>query len=111
MIDNTQQSAEGLGPVAVRAALAHGEPGDYYCQLYTESGLIIAPCAWQGPYRVSGPEVAAADWMRREWDCRHREEIRVAVKGPAGDIVVVRLLAKIAIRPLDICRWTVGPSA
>ena len=100
------------GTAHTRAMLAMADSGTYYCRLYNEAlGLDRDPAPWQGPFEATAPETAAAQWVRQEWDCRHNENIRVAVKRYAHGISVVRLQTKVKITALDICHGPTRPAA
>ena len=89
-----------------KAEFAQARPGNYFCMLYREDEpqMIYSTAlgSWQGPFTAANPAVAAAMWGRSEWDWRDKESIRVAVKASEGDVFVVRLEAKITLKPLDI---------
>ena len=100
------------GTAHTRAMLAKADGGTYYCRLYNETlGLDGDPADWQGPFEATAPETAAAQWVRREWDCRHNEDIRVAVKRRGHGVCVVRLLTKVKITALDVCYGPTHPAA
>lgn len=108
----TAAAPESLHGTAMAAArLTEGVPGDYYCQLYDEAGVSDAPDQWQGPYPASEPTAAARAWVKAEWDARHGESIRVAVKGPDGQVHVVRTCLKVAVGIVDVCLGSAATAA
>ncbi|UQZ89553.1 hypothetical protein C4J81_15460 [Deltaproteobacteria bacterium Smac51] len=90
--------AAGLGASTLSPK---GWPVIYHCQLYTAAGFDQNPESWQGPYVADTPEVAAAMWTRGEWDARHMEVIRVAVKNEAGEINVIDLKVRLVVQPVS----------
>ena len=100
------------GTAQTRAQLAQADGGPYFCRLYNEAlGLDHDSGPWQGPFEATAPETAAAQWLRQERDCRHNEQVRVAVKRYGHGVVVVRLQAKVKVTPLDVCAGPLPPAA
>lgn len=104
---NTQSSSSGrkiIVPDQIKRSPGQADSIAYHCRLYDENLGLARDCsAWQGPFNAGAPEIAAAMWIKPEWDCRHNEEIRVAVKCRGRGIFVARLRTRIEITPLDIC--------
>ena len=62
----------------------------YFCKINDgrEGG---EEAGWQGPYESLSPRAAAGLWIKREWDCRHREIVPVKVRDEEGLIHAVNL--------------------
>lgn len=91
------------GTAHTRAMLAKAEPDGYFCRLHDEAvGFTNEAAPWQGPFEATAPEVAAAMWVRQEWDCRHNEEVHVLVRAQSGGRCVVRLQTKVKIIHLTL---------
>lgn len=114
MTEHENQASAALNPGQVTAtkaaALGLTLRGNYFCRLHRLHDSLDAG-EWDGPYRASGPEGAAVLWVRSVWDCRHGEEISVAVKGEPGGVCVVRLRTRVTVGVVNICQGPPAPNA
>ncbi len=53
---------------------------------------------WPSPYEPNEvPQAAASIWIKREWDCRHRELVTVAVRDGEGGLWRVKMRARVTL--------------
>lgn len=64
----------------------------YFCKLEDVNETV-----WQGPYETLTPQAAASLWIKREWDCRHRELVPVVVKDITGALHRVKMRVRVTV--------------